>query len=728
MGLADLFRPKWKHSSYRVRLEAVKKIDDQSLLETIALQDEDVSVRLEAVKKIDAQPVLEKIALQDEEPSVRLEAVKKIDAQTPVLEKIALQDEEPSVRREAVKKIDAQPVLERIALQGKHRTARLEAAKKIDAQPVLERIALQDVEYSVRLEAVKKIDAQPVLERIALQDKDASVRQEAAKTIDAQPVLERIALQDEDASARLEAVKKIDAQPVLGRCALQDESYSVRREAAKRVRDPEILEKIVLSSTSAEARNVINAIGCSGDRRALEALVRIAVGKGSSRRLSLNWEQRRTQVYESLLTPLRSFHWRRDSDGRRQSAAAHALGILGDPRAVAPLLNVLSGDQKFHEAAHAAKKLFDAGVLCEVFRALAGEWHVVFSEASAGSQSEDTRLGDSLEAQKSDVVLHILLEPGVSPSDRFLDWAEDYLAGLCDPEAVADMNVESRSGMDGDIQCRIAALVSHPSFRFAETAAAKMLDSGAKIGFTDSRLRSFSTKDEDTRKASVEMLGRMRDFDSVDKLTLALIDASPEVRRAAAEALNALGQPLWMEYVKGEPEDLAKLAASGQDTASVREHLIREIITSKYCDAPEFGRNALSVAGALRDLGEPRWGSMLARVGGLSLEEVAKLRDKRASEPIISVAQLAKNNARRLRAHNSIPENTEFRKMIALLQEATKALSYVEEPDAVSVLEEIVSMEEDISSTFEKIPLEEAIKLAERVLQTRPKSSKSGRK
>ena len=51
MGLLDrIFKPKWQHDDPKVRLEAIKKLDDQEKLGEVAINDSDETIRLAAVE------------------------------------------------------------------------------------------------------------------------------------------------------------------------------------------------------------------------------------------------------------------------------------------------------------------------------------------------------------------------------------------------------------------------------------------------------------------------------------------------------------------------------------------------------------------------------------------------------------------------------------------------------------------------------------------------------
>src|SRR5258705_3963972 len=73
MGIADLFRPKYRHSDVRVRTEAVKALtsDDAATLIQIARTDRDIGVRRIAIGKIDEADVLADIAAGESERSRR---------------------------------------------------------------------------------------------------------------------------------------------------------------------------------------------------------------------------------------------------------------------------------------------------------------------------------------------------------------------------------------------------------------------------------------------------------------------------------------------------------------------------------------------------------------------------------------------------------------------------------------------------------------------------------
>src|SRR5439155_27185424 len=73
MGIADLFRPKYRHSDVRVRTEAVRALtaDDAAILIQIARSDSDTGVRRLAIERITTAAVLAEIAAAEPERSLR---------------------------------------------------------------------------------------------------------------------------------------------------------------------------------------------------------------------------------------------------------------------------------------------------------------------------------------------------------------------------------------------------------------------------------------------------------------------------------------------------------------------------------------------------------------------------------------------------------------------------------------------------------------------------------
>lgn len=68
MSLFDLFKPKWRHSDSNVRRTAVEKLNDQTLLATVARTDRSPGTRKVALKKLTdknvSKSILEEILVE----------------------------------------------------------------------------------------------------------------------------------------------------------------------------------------------------------------------------------------------------------------------------------------------------------------------------------------------------------------------------------------------------------------------------------------------------------------------------------------------------------------------------------------------------------------------------------------------------------------------------------------------------------------------------------------
>lgn len=105
MGLADGYvPPKWKDKDWKVRLKAVKELDDQKILTEIAQKDSNNRVRVEAFKRItDKSAILARMNTRDDLYQDIRERVMIFDDKN-VLEFIAKYDSDSKIRMKAAKK------------------------------------------------------------------------------------------------------------------------------------------------------------------------------------------------------------------------------------------------------------------------------------------------------------------------------------------------------------------------------------------------------------------------------------------------------------------------------------------------------------------------------------------------------------------------------------------------------------------------------------------------
>jgi len=151
-------------------------------------------------------------------------------------------------------------------------------------------------------------------------------------------------------------------------------------------------------------------------------------------------------------------------------------------------------------------------------------------------------------------------------------------------------------------------------------------------------LRKLSRASSWSRRGdAATALGELGDERAVERLVKALGDDGGEVRRAAAEALARLGQPVWQGLIQGDSEDFGRLGESGEPRAY--EPLIKALgdgdrpVQRAACE----GLGKLGDARAVEALIEAlaTFGAFGEGVRRAAAEALGKLADARALEPLI---------------------------------------------------------------------------------------------
>lgn len=107
------------HKKYDVRIAAVEKLNDQSILAEIAKKNEYSEVRVAAIKKIDNEALIAEIANKDEDKRVRLAAVGNLNDQS-ILSKIAKTNSYKDVAGSALEKVTDQQLIAEIVKPEMH--------------------------------------------------------------------------------------------------------------------------------------------------------------------------------------------------------------------------------------------------------------------------------------------------------------------------------------------------------------------------------------------------------------------------------------------------------------------------------------------------------------------------------------------------------------------------------------------------------------------------------
>jgi uncharacterized protein DUF349 len=210
MGIADLFRPKHRHSDVRVRAEAVRALtaDDAATLIQIARTDRDVGVRRLAIERIATADVLADLAAAEPERSLRdfageraaqlwmhhacgddadrasaaLAGIIKLGDQH-ALVNVVVRAGIPTIRKRAFGELRDPRALSDLAKSEAAQDLRTAAVARIDDGDVLRALAIDTTQKEVGLAAVDKLDDVERLEHVANKAKTKAVRQRARKIV-----------------------------------------------------------------------------------------------------------------------------------------------------------------------------------------------------------------------------------------------------------------------------------------------------------------------------------------------------------------------------------------------------------------------------------------------------------------------------------------------------------------------------------------------------------------
>lgn len=265
MGFIDLFKPKkWKHSDPKVRLEAVREIEDQYLLTKIVLNDKNHKICLEALRKINKNNLLHTIAVSEKSEEICLDAIKKIEYQ-PTLYHSAKSRHYPYWIREAfLEKLKDQAILAEFVRSDPAGSMGDIALNKLKDQALVG-IAIDkgyvwkgdyNKKFSAIQKAVNKIENQTLLAEIVKEANDEQIEEIALEKITDQEVIVSFA-KYWDPSVRIYAVRKIEDQTVLADIAKNDDEDDVRKEATKKLESQAILANIDINKNDERIHRLV---------------------------------------------------------------------------------------------------------------------------------------------------------------------------------------------------------------------------------------------------------------------------------------------------------------------------------------------------------------------------------------------------------------------------------------------------------------------------------------
>lgn len=210
MGLADLFRPKYRHSDVAVRAQAVRALsaDDAGILTTIAKTDRDASIRRIAIDKLGQPELLAEIAAGESDSAVRaaaatraaelwraaacsseedaagkaLTGILKTGDQATLVE-VVVRAANPGIKKRALAELREVRALTELAKSEAPIELRLDAVARIDDADALRALAIDVTAKEIALAALEKLDDAARLEQVAQKAKHKAARQRARKIV-----------------------------------------------------------------------------------------------------------------------------------------------------------------------------------------------------------------------------------------------------------------------------------------------------------------------------------------------------------------------------------------------------------------------------------------------------------------------------------------------------------------------------------------------------------------
>ena len=170
MALIDLIRPRWKHSDYAVRFNAVARLTDQATLAEVAKNDNEPELRMNAAQKLTDQAMAQAIYVEVATTAKQHQRTRAISLLTDqsTLVKVARNDSAPELRLAAAQKLTDQAMAQAIYT---------EIVKTDLAHWKGDYCVMRDVQRS----AIEKLTDQAVLAEVA--QSDPSLREAAAERL-----------------------------------------------------------------------------------------------------------------------------------------------------------------------------------------------------------------------------------------------------------------------------------------------------------------------------------------------------------------------------------------------------------------------------------------------------------------------------------------------------------------------------------------------------------------
>jgi hypothetical protein len=189
MGFLDFFKPQWKHSEASVRAAAIRALeeDQQALLLSLALEDQDAGNRLIAARKVKDAEMLKKLRDRSTDKSIK-ELAQKAWVESQVAAAKSAEPDPQSIERgrNALEGVgDEQRALEDIAKGAVSLDIRKAAFAKLTHAGAFHAVAMAEEDNGLALKALDKVSRENHLESLAKNAKSKAVRTAAKERLKA---------------------------------------------------------------------------------------------------------------------------------------------------------------------------------------------------------------------------------------------------------------------------------------------------------------------------------------------------------------------------------------------------------------------------------------------------------------------------------------------------------------------------------------------------------------
>jgi hypothetical protein len=310
MGLADLFRPKWKHSNPDVRAEAVRQLGDDQLplLASIVQHDADAHVRRVALKRVDDTEVLAGVAARDPDEGLRKAAAEKA-------EELLLARANSADEKEA-----------------------LAALTKLGQPRLWAQIACKSALPSVRARAVELIGSdEKALGDVARRASEATLRKLAVSRLHDTQALRDVAIGDRNKEVALAAVERLDDAESLDKIVNKAQSKAVRQAAREKLPPPEKKAETPEAQKRVRLLGLIREAELATDAAEIEAVRVRFVAEGAEIELRRRFDRTCERFYAKRVQATRVKQVAKAVEPRlAELTAAPVAAVVTEPTAAAP--------------------------------------------------------------------------------------------------------------------------------------------------------------------------------------------------------------------------------------------------------------------------------------------------------------------------------------------------------------------------------------------------------